>query len=151
MPDEATTAVQRYADAISRGDVDAALEVCHAEVEFSSLLAKLEGTTYRGHAGVRRYFRDVDAAWDEWRMETEQVLRAPDGRVLIVLRMHVRGRGSRVPLEQSVAHVWELRDGKLWRSTPYRDPEEALRAVGLQAAPGRARGAESGGRVADPD
>jgi ketosteroid isomerase-like protein len=133
MPDEVTTPVERYADAISRRDVDAALELCHAEIEFSSLLATLEGTTYRGHAGVRRYFKDVDAAWDEWRMETEQVLRVPDGRVVIVLRMHVRGLGSRVPLEQSVAHVWELRDGKLWRSTAYRYPEEALRAVGLRA------------------
>jgi ketosteroid isomerase-like protein len=120
------------ADAISRGDVDAALEVCHEEIEFSSMLGQLEGATYHGHAGIRRYFRDVAAAWDAWEMETESTLPAPDGRVVIVLRMHVRGRESGVPLELRVAHIWELRDGKLWRSAAYRDPDEALRAAGLK-------------------
>ena len=137
MPDEATIPVRRYAEAISRGDLDAALDVCHPEVEFSSMLALLEGRVYRGHAGVRRYFADVAAAWDEWRVEIEHVLPAPDGRAVIVLRMHVRGRGSGVPLEERVAHVWELRDGKLWRSTPYRDLDEALRAVGIWSGAAR--------------
>ena len=130
-PDAGVTVVRLYADAISRGDLDAALEVCHPAIEFSSMLAQLEGATYRGHAGVSRYFADVASAWEEWRVEIEDVLPAPDGRVVIVLRMHVRGRGGGVMLEQEVAHIWELEDGKLRRSTMYRDPDEALQAAGL--------------------
>ena len=129
--DEAAGAARRLADAITQRDLDAALEVCHPEIEFSSMLAELEGSTYRGHAGVRRYFDDVASTWEEWRNEPEQVMSAPDGRVLIVLRMHIRGKGSGVPIERRAAHVWELREGKLWRSTPYADPKQALRDTGL--------------------
>jgi ketosteroid isomerase-like protein len=34
-----------------------------------------------------------------------------------------------VSLDLHVAHVWELRDGKLLRGTVYLDPEAALEAV----------------------
>ena len=129
MWDERIKTVRAFADAITERDLDAALPLCHAEIEFFSLLAQLEARPYHGHAGIRRYFKDVDATWDEWRVEVEHLVAAPDGRVVIVMSTHMRGRGSGLPFAERVANVWEFKDEKLWRAELYRDPAEALRAA----------------------
>jgi ketosteroid isomerase-like protein len=136
MWEERISLVQAFADAITARDVEAALELCHPEVEFFSSLALLEASPYRGVAGIRRYFNDIDATWDEWRVDVEQLVSAPDGRVVIVMSTHMRGSGSGVPFAQQLAHLWEFKDEKLWRATLYRDPGEALRAIGA-ALPGQ--------------
>ena len=56
---------------------------------------------------------------------------APDRRVVIVMSTHMRGNSSGLPLTRPVANLWEFRDEKLWRATLYRDPADALRAIGL--------------------
>src|SRR5512133_436986 len=83
MWDERISVVRAFADAITERDVGAAIELCHPEIEFFSLLAQLEASPYRGFAGIRRYFKDIDATWEEWRVDVEQLLSAPDGRVAI--------------------------------------------------------------------
>jgi ketosteroid isomerase-like protein len=122
--------VRGFAEAISESDTDAALEFCHPEIEFLSVLA-LGGQAYRGHDGIRQYFADISSAWDEWRVEVHRVDTAPDGRVAIVMTMHCRGRESRTALAERTGHIWTLRDGRLLRNEPYREPEEALRKLGL--------------------
>jgi ketosteroid isomerase-like protein len=129
MWDERINTVQAFADAITERDVEAGLALCHPEVEFYSLLAQLEANPYHGHAGIRRYFKDLDATWEEWRVEVEQLVAAPDGRVAIVMSTHMRGVGSGLPFAERVANVWEFKDEKLWRATLHRDPADALRAV----------------------
>ena len=51
-----------------------------------------------------------------------------DDRVILIARVFGEGKAGE-PLELHVAHVWELRDGKLLRGTVYLDPQEALDAV----------------------
>jgi ketosteroid isomerase-like protein len=123
--------VRGFADAITERDVHAGLALCHEEVEFFSLMAQLEARTYRGHAGITRYFEDVESTWDEWRVDVERIEAAPDGRVVIVMSTHMCGKGSGIPLTERVAHVWEFKDEKLWRAQLYRDPAEALTVAGL--------------------
>lgn len=122
--------VRGFAEAISESDTDAALEFCHPEIEFLSVLA-LGGQAYRGHDGIRQYFADISSAWDEWRVEVHRVDTAPDGRVAIVMTMHCRGRESGTALAERTGHIWTLRDGRLLRNEPYREPEQALRKLGL--------------------
>jgi ketosteroid isomerase-like protein len=134
METESEQSVRRLADAITRRDPDAAVAACDAQVEFLSVLAV--GTqAYVGHDGIRDYFDDVASAWDEWRVEVHHVAEASDGRVAIVMTMHMRGRESGAALAQRTGHVWTLRDGKLLRNRPFRDPERALREVGLSDEP----------------
>ena len=124
--------VRGLADAITQVDPDAAVAVCDPEVEFLSVLA-VGGKAYVGHDGIRQYFEDVASAWAEWRVEVHRIALAADGRVVIVMTMHARGKGSGAAWSELTGHVWRLRDGKLLRNQPYRDPEEALRAVGVDA------------------
>ena len=121
--------VRRFADAINRSDLDGALAICDPEIEFLSMLG-ISGRRYLGHEGIRQYFDDVASAWGEWRVEVHRVAAAPDGRVAIVMTMHVRGRESGAALSEYAAHVWTVENGKLLRNELYRHPEEALRAVG---------------------
>ncbi|HXV04089.1 MAG TPA: nuclear transport factor 2 family protein [Gaiellaceae bacterium] len=122
--------VRRLAEAINRRDADAAVEVCHPEIEFLSVLA-VSGRAFLGHDGIREYFEDISSAWDEWRVEVHRVAPAADGRVVIVMTMHMRGKESGAPLSQRTGHVWTLKDGKLLRNQPFRNPDDALREVGI--------------------
>ena len=122
--------VRALADAITRGDPEAAVAVCDPAVEFLSVLA-VSGHAYVGHDGIREYFDDVSSAWEEWRVEVHRVAPAPDGRVVIEMTMHMRGKESGAALSQHTGHIWTLRDGKLLRNQPFREPEEAMRAAGI--------------------
>jgi ketosteroid isomerase-like protein len=121
--------VRGLADAINRGDVDAAVAVCDPKIEFFSVLS-VSGRAYIGHDGIRRYFKDISSAWEEWRVEVHRVAGAPDGRVAIVMTMHMRGKESGVALSERTGHIWTLRDSKLLRNQAFREPEQALREVG---------------------
>jgi ketosteroid isomerase-like protein len=128
---ESERAVRGFADAITADDLETALTVCHPDIEFLSVLA-VSGKAYVGHEGIREYFEDVASAWEEWRVEVHRVTAAPDGRVVIVMTMHARGKESGAGLSELTAHVWTLREGRLLRNRPFREPDEGLREVGLE-------------------
>lgn len=127
-PNEA--AVRSFADAITSGDRAAALAACHPEIRFESLLG-ISGHRYEGHLGIEQYFDDADSAWEDWTVMVEDTREAADGRVVIVMTMRARGRESGVTVESRTAHVWTVRDGKLWRNEMFREPERALEELGL--------------------
>jgi ketosteroid isomerase-like protein len=130
VPTKGEETASRFADLVTSGDREAAIALCHPEVEFDSVLG-IGGRAYLGHDGIREYFDDIAAAWKEWTVEVERVAEAADGRVAIVMTMHARGKGSGAGLAERTAHIWTLRDGMLLRNEPYRRPEQALRALGL--------------------
>jgi ketosteroid isomerase-like protein len=119
MTDPRAEPVLTFANAISRGDLATALEVCDPEIEFLSVLA-VSGRAYLGHDGVRQYFEDVASAWGEWRVQVHSVEPVSDGRVEITMTMHFRGKESGAMLSEETAHIWTLRDGLLLRNEPIR-------------------------------
>jgi ketosteroid isomerase-like protein len=130
VPSESEKLARLFAVAVTQGDTEAAIEISHPEIEFDSVLG-IGGRAYLGHDGIRQYFEDVASAWTEWRVEVERVDEGADGRVAIVMTMHARGKGSGVRVAERTAHIWTLRDGKLFHNEPYREPEQALRDLGL--------------------
>jgi uncharacterized protein len=129
MVTESEQAAVRFADAITRGDRDEAIEVCHPEVELDSMLG-ISGRAYIGHPGILEYFDDVESAWEHWSVEVERTAQGEDGRVAIVMTMHARGKESGVTIDARAAHIWTLKDGRLFRNELYREPEQALRVLG---------------------
>jgi ketosteroid isomerase-like protein len=127
-------AARRFAEAITRGDREASLAVCDPEIEFVSTLG-ISGRAYLGHDGIREYYDDIESAWAEWQVDVERIAEGKDGRVAIVMTMHARGKGSGAGVTERMAHVWTVRDGRLIRNELHRDPDEALRELGL--APSR--------------
>lgn len=124
--------VRQAYEAFKALDEDALIALCDPEVEFGTSAAA-PGGTYRGHAGARRYLKEIEGAFgDRWDAEVERVADAGGERIILVARVFGEGKDG-VPLELHVAHVWELRDGRLLRGTVYPHPEDALDAVGAAA------------------
>ena len=86
---------------------------------------------YRGHAGVREYFRSWLGAWTDRTWDIESVT-AEGGDVVVVGRERLRGKGSGVVTERRSAVVHSVRDGKIVRTRLYSNPREALEAAGLR-------------------
>ena len=124
--------VRTVMEAFARRDARALTELQDPEFEFRSALTSLAGGSY--HAGeAERYFTDIDEQLGDWHTEDETYVEVPDGRVLVMYRVAGRGRQSGVPLDQEMAMVWTLRDGKLLFAETFRDIPEALHETRLEA------------------
>ncbi len=51
--------------AINAGDLDAFLALVSEDVEFTSMVAEAEGTTFRGHSGMRTWWETIRGAFDD--------------------------------------------------------------------------------------
>jgi ketosteroid isomerase-like protein len=91
-----------------------------------------DGGEYHGLEGLGAAWRDFLGAWKDFRIEAERVVPGTDGRYVLLLRLHGRGKGSGVDIDADVANVAGIRDGKIARLEMFWDREEALRAAGAR-------------------
>src|SRR5207244_928586 len=89
--------------------------------------------TYRGHAGVREWFREaVVEPWGDSRLEHREVSEAPDDRVLWGGVFTARGKGSGVETTLVFWTVLWLREGQVARRQVFLNKRaEAVVAAGL--------------------
>jgi ketosteroid isomerase-like protein len=105
------------------------LKLIDDEFEFTPMTMDYAGRTepYRGHDGLRQYFRDVELVWDELRL-TPREYREVDGMVIVTGRVNARSR-SRI-VDGSTGWVWRVRDGRVVYGRVYPSAADAERAVG---------------------
>jgi ketosteroid isomerase-like protein len=130
MSGENVERFRRAYEAFNRRDLDAFVDFCDPEVEFVSLIAESEGQVYRGHEGVRQFWRQQDEAFDSISAEIEQITEHGD-RMIIGLCFRAHGRESGVPVEQ---HSWQaarIREARVTWWGFFRTRAEALEAAGL--------------------
>ena len=64
---------QQAYEAFKAGDAEALIAVSDPEIEFGASAAA-PGGTYRGHAGIRRYLKEIEVAFgDRWDAEIERI------------------------------------------------------------------------------
>jgi len=118
-------------DAVEQRDLGGLVDLTHPEVEWrSAFVVGGTGGLYRGHGGMREYVRDMNDAWDIVRLDVDHELGVGD-IVLLVGRIHYRGKGSGVEADSESGYMLKFREGKVVRFRPFREPEKALEAVGL--------------------
>lgn len=101
------------------------------DIEWHPLTGALvEGVPYRGHEGVRQYFEDLAESWELSWVEADRFLDAGDS-VVVLGRIHGRGRVSELELETPAAWVWKVRDRRVTYMRVYLDKSEAFEAAGL--------------------
>src|SRR4051794_11557917 len=115
-------------DAFARADFESSLACLHPEIEFSQPADEPGAGTFHGHEGVIRAFAGWTGAWDDYRVDVEE-LTDFGNQILAKTRHHGRGKGSGVPVELEMFQLWALRDDKVVRATMYYDEAEALRAA----------------------
>ena len=144
MSQENTELVLWLSEANDRRDWDAVFGAYAPDIEWEDC-SGLWGDwgVARGHEGLRQAWR----RWFEvlgdvrWQLDGDPI-EAGEGDVVATYRVHGRGRGSGVPVDQRLTLVWSVRDRKVARVRAYGDRAQALEAVGLSesAVPGPAHG-----------
>jgi len=131
MSQENVEALRRGYEALNRRDIDTWLEGFHADAEMHDLPSIPDAPVRRGHAAMSEWVSMMDELWVDARYEPQEFTDAGQF-VVVAVRAKARGRGSDIPMEVGIFHVFEIEDGKVQRALAYLDRDEALEAVGLQ-------------------
>jgi ketosteroid isomerase-like protein len=118
---------------LNESGVEAALDQIHPDFEgVTPPELSPEPDTYRGHEGIRRYFAGFEGVMDEVRWEADELMEAPNERVVAGIRLLTRSVATELELELPVWQVCTVRDGKVLRIEGFAKREDALRAAGLE-------------------
>ena len=118
--------------AFAARDLETVLASADPEIELTAVTGEQAGRTepYRGHDGLRAYFRDVGAVWEELRLTPREFRAAGD---LIVVTGRVSARSSSRTVSGSTGWVWRVRDGKVVYVRVYESAADAIAAVEAEA------------------
>jgi ketosteroid isomerase-like protein len=115
----------------NRREHDLVLREIDPDVEIYVVSAQLlGGGPFRGHDGYREWTAAMEESFDFWQIQPE-TFREHGDTVVVLGRMHLRGRGSGVELDQETGWVIHVRDGKMIRFQSFLSHEEALAAGGI--------------------
>jgi ketosteroid isomerase-like protein len=131
MPERDLEAFRRGLRAYSDGDLEELLAVCDEDIEFFPLRSVIEGS-YRGHAGIRKWWADTAENWETFRIEAEEVCDLGDGRLVAAGVIHAKGKGGGVPLDIPTSWLTEMDAGRARKVKFFFDRDEAFRAVGVE-------------------
>jgi ketosteroid isomerase-like protein len=101
------------------------------DLELVSPLSAVRGSPYRGYDGAREWLSDITEQFEAWEYGVDEFRQLDDG-VLAFGRVHLKGRGSGVELDQEGA--WLVRfaaDGRIARMQVFTDRRAAFEAAGL--------------------
>jgi ketosteroid isomerase-like protein len=120
--------------------VDRFLTECvHPDYEFhTNVQVPSIPSVVRGHDELRAWIQQ----WyqDPWQgqllMEVERIEELADGRVLALLTLRAKGRGSGVPVDTKYAHILNYREGLCIRLDGFHTWSQALTAAGLAESAG---------------
>jgi ketosteroid isomerase-like protein len=98
--------------AFAARDLDRAIELLSPDCELhlrgtQDLIGREE--PYRGHAGMREYYDDVERTWEELTLFAND-FRAIPGAVVVM--GHVEGRLDGQPVRRGAVWTWKLHAGK---------------------------------------
>ena len=89
--------------------------------------------TFRGRDQLLRAAADWIETVDGWQIEVEDVIDGTRGRVVVIVRVVARGRGSGVPVYQRVFSVITVRDGKIARIHDYTERAKPSKPPGSRS------------------
>jgi ketosteroid isomerase-like protein len=123
--------VRRAIDSVNRGYFRPTKETADDfEMDWSNSIGPLSGV-YRGPEQVNEVLKSFREAWDHWQWEPQEMVDLDGDQVLVVNRIRMRGRASRVEVQATGVQVWTIRNGKLASVKLYQSKADALEAVGL--------------------
>jgi ketosteroid isomerase-like protein len=130
MSQENVEVVRRVFDSVNRGEWDTVLAAYSQDTEWDDRDLRPEGAVYRGIDAMVREMRAWIGTWANYWQEIEQI--ATDGdQVAVVIHESGEGKGSGAVMDQRIGALITVQDGLVVRTRLFRDPTEALKAVGL--------------------
>jgi ketosteroid isomerase-like protein len=127
-PEQNVELLGKFVDAYNRRDIEAVLGVFHPEAEWYPLSALAEGDqAYQGHEGIRQWWANQDATFDELRLSVDEVRDLGDV-VLALGRLSTRSK-SGITLDTDLGCFLQIRHGLATYGRAYPSHAEALKAV----------------------
>jgi hypothetical protein len=123
-PDRTEALVRSVCDSVNRRDLDGRLAAFDPEVEFVPLRSQFAGV-YRGHTGLRQFFRDTFEIFEDYGAELLEVRSLGAGRHLIHVSNSMRTRGGDVLSCNPRSRSWRL--GRVPSSGGRRSPPRRRR------------------------
>jgi ketosteroid isomerase-like protein len=130
MADEAAAVdlvdlARRTVDAQNANDIDGLLGFYAADAVWDSGSSGLAGERFEGSAAIRGFFEEWFGAFDEMRLEADEIREVGNGVVLSEFVQHGKPHQSEVAMEFRLATVSVWVDGLIQENRIYTDIEEA--------------------------
>jgi ketosteroid isomerase-like protein len=120
--------------AMSARDFDALTKVTDSDwvFDFSRAIGPQRGV-YRGHQEIAQFGAATEEAFERFELSPIEFLVGSASQIVVRHHLSAKGRGSGLELDRvpDATLLWELRDGKVIRTTLYNNRAEALEAAGL--------------------
>lgn len=126
-----TETAQRLFDAFNARELEGTLALLHPDVVFEPVSGAVlnDGEPYRGHAGMRRYYADVQAHWQELTVNPVHLREA--GNAVVALG-HVSGSSAAGTLRDApTTWVFKFQDDLVIHIQVFSDERLAREALGL--------------------
>src|SRR5688572_23149964 len=127
MSQENVEIVRQAYERLNRGDVEGVVELCDDDFLMDMSERVFNPDTYRGHAGIRRFYEGVRDAWQSYRWNVEET-RVAGASVVAMLHCQGQSREGGPGVDWRVAWLWQLRRGKVVAVRFYREQAKALEA-----------------------
>ena len=124
--------VRSIYEAAARRDAAAVFALYDPEVELDNSALEVVGwggRVYRGHEGVRSFFREWHEAWEAVDYDFDDLIEAPGEHVISVVTRRARGRASGAEGTLDLALLWTIRDERVVRVVWFSSREDALAAA----------------------
>src|SRR5215210_4374476 len=117
-----TEILKRFYEALNAENFDAVMDVCDRQVEVYLSPEVVSAVAPRGHRDVSAYLREFMGSWHMYRPEPEDFVDAGT-QVVALVHLRARGKGSRFEIDEEIADVFEVDQGKISKLRLYMDRE----------------------------
>jgi ketosteroid isomerase-like protein len=128
---ENVDAVRVIYECWARGDFRATADKVARDFEWSQFHGVVEPGSHVG-PDASRALRRIFEIYEDFRVEAQEYVDAGD-TIVVVARAHGTARESGLQMDQISAQSWTVREGTPVHMGQYRNREDALRALGLEA------------------
>jgi limonene-1,2-epoxide hydrolase len=111
-------------EALNRVDLAQLARLVDPEIAFIPMRSAVMGA-YIGHTGLEQFLSENDEMYELFRAEFDTLEPLPDGRLLCIGRITVRGHGGETETEVATAGIAVFRDGRLLSWRDYGDETRA--------------------------
>ena len=132
MSEENVEIVRRVWEAVQRRDTEAVFALYDPDIAWENHTGgavELQGLSYRGHEGVRQFWRDWLEPFGTFEAHAEEFIDAGD-QVVVPWRASARGKASGAEVEMHRCNVYRVNNGRVSRVDVFETKAEALEAAG---------------------
>jgi len=129
MSEENLEYIRRSFEMFQSGEEERSVrEFAHPDVEFVSRFGEMDGRTYKGIGEIREYLADIAETWNSYERELEELIDAGDA-VIAVLKITAVSKSTGLEVDERVALVYWLRDGRIARMVSFSRIADAMEAA----------------------